>query len=75
MNYSGLLSNHSVDNGMAAVQCASWYADAMNCGPQSGIHTGYSRKASHLYVDEDASAASPFELMHAHTPVNNTDTM
>lgn len=75
MNYSGLQSNHSADNGMAAVQCASWYADAMSCGRQFGIHTDYSHKASHLYADEDASAAWPFELMHAHTPVNNTDTM
>jgi hypothetical protein len=59
---------------MAAAQCASWYAGAVNCGHQFGIHTGYSHKASHLYVDEDASAAWPFELMRAHTPVNNTNT-
>jgi hypothetical protein len=75
MNYSGLKSNYSVHNGMAAVRCASWYAGAVNCGHQFGIHTDYSRKASPLYVDEGASVAWPFELKHAHTPVNNTDTM
>jgi len=69
MNCSGLLNNHSADNGMVAVQCAAWYVDVVNCGHQFGIHTGYSRKASHLYADEDASAAWPYVLMHAHTPV------
>jgi hypothetical protein len=69
MNCFGLLSNHSVDNGMVAVQCAAWYVDGVNCGHQFGIHKGYNNKASHPCADEDASAAWPYVLMHAHTPV------